>query len=407
MAWLLGLCDALVRGTALYVALQTLVLFGTLAVLTLSLRRVSPAGVAVALLLCASPLVLIWQGIVWKDVLFADLAVAGFVALHLGLRPSRSAWPRALLIVLAFVFLGAGALARQNGIVLVVMAALALGHGLFRQERRRRRLLASAAPAAIALAATLCGMLLVQQALFRQAADPDGPKWQLNMLQAYDLVGAVAGDPALKLDQLKPPTAAMIRAAARDIYTPARNDELLNNDFEARARRADAEIRPQWRDLVLHHAGLWLNHRAQVFRWLFTTPDLEVCYADAVGVDGRPDQLAALGLKEGQSPRDIALERYAARFHASPVYSHPAYALLAVILMVLMFRSPRREDAVFGFMLAGALLFVASFAAIGVACDYRYLYASDLSTMAAAFFAALRGAGLFTTGSGSGREMPA
>ena len=39
-------------------------------------------------------------------------------------------------------------------------------------------------------------------------------------------------------------------------------------------------------------------------------------------------------------------------------------------------------------MLLSALTFSASFALISIACDYRYLYDLDLSTMAAGLYAA-------------------
>src|SRR6185437_8627228 len=82
MAWLLGLGDALVPGTGLFVTFDVLLAFGAFAgILLLVPRQVGWAAVPAAVAVVLTPQVLIYQGVVWKDVLFADSAVAGFVCL--------------------------------------------------------------------------------------------------------------------------------------------------------------------------------------------------------------------------------------------------------------------------------------------------------------------------------------
>jgi hypothetical protein len=54
-----------------------------------------------------------------------------------------------------------------------------------------------------------------------------------------------------------------------------------------------------------------------------------------------------------------------------------------------LLRRRQAEDIAMAFMLIGAFAFTLSFFVISIACDYRYLYALDLSAMFAAFYVAL------------------
>ncbi len=102
-AKILGLFDGVVPGTGLYVTASALILFWALLSLAALRGRVSWLAVGFALLAVASPTLMLFQGVVWKDILFANLTVAGFVALA----SAAKAWtgerrPWALLTLSAF-----------------------------------------------------------------------------------------------------------------------------------------------------------------------------------------------------------------------------------------------------------------------------------------------------------------
>lgn len=386
MAWLLGLCDHLVRGAGLFIALQALLLFGSLGALVWLRPSISPLAPALVLGLFALPHVVLWQAIVWKDVLFADLMVAGFTLLWASCRrPGLDRWSWTL-IALAFLGLSGATLVRQNGLFALLLGGAALGHDLYRKADGpiRRRLLKAIGVVLPALLAGFALILVATAGLKRRSIDGDGGEAQIHMLQTYDVVGVAAHDPAARLDKLPPGLAPLIRSTARTLYTPQRNDDLLHNAFDRTTAAAADEMEAQWLDLLVHHPEPWLRHRLEVFGWIFASPH-RVCYSEATGVDGPAPMLKALHMAAGQNGRDLALEQYAGAFYGAPVYSHLFYGALALVLMVALFRSRAHEDAVFGFMLAAAWLFVLSFFLIGVACDYRYLYALDLTTIVAGF----------------------
>jgi hypothetical protein len=57
--------------------------------------------------------------------------------------------------------------------------------------------------------------------------------------------------------------------------------------------------------------------------------------------------------------------------------------------MILLLRRRRPADVSIAAMLFASLLFTASFFAVSIACDYRYLYFLDLAAMTALFYVAL------------------
>ncbi|HEV7385309.1 MAG TPA: hypothetical protein VGN89_10560, partial [Phenylobacterium sp.] len=80
-SWVLKLFDHLVAGTGLYVTASAALLFISLMSLTRLRPRSTWLAVALGVLVILTPQILLYQGIVWRDVLFANLTIAGFVML--------------------------------------------------------------------------------------------------------------------------------------------------------------------------------------------------------------------------------------------------------------------------------------------------------------------------------------
>jgi hypothetical protein len=393
MSWLLGVGDAVVPGAALFMVFDALLFFGSLLALLLIRPRPSRAACAVAAFLVLTPQVLIYQGIVWKDVLFADVSIAGFVCLAFAVEHWANAKFRFGLIAGACVLFALASLARQNGAVVPLAGAVALGWIAARQTPSRPLLRAMAYGGSGLFAAGLLAVS-VGLALASRSVGDSGPAEELQILQSYDVIGAVVRQPDLALPQIAqddPALEKLMRTVGVRVWSPQRNDTLANSKtLEAALDDADPEpIAAQWRDLILHHTWLYLRVRTELFRWVFLTPDLEQCLPYEVGVDGPPTVMALLGLKERSDARDVALDHYAHAFVGTPVLSHPVFAILALIALWILLYRRRAADIVIALMLLSALAFAASFFLISIACDYRYLYFLDLSTMVTIFYLAL------------------
>lgn len=392
MAWLLGIGDALVPGTALFVVFQSLLSFGTfLSLLAFPPQKPIWPLACLALVSILSPQLLLYQGIVWKDVLFADTAVAGFVCLAHVAR----VWPKSgrgmAWLALSIVLLVLSALTRQNGLLVLPMAAAAFGWIVSRKSGIRRTGVALGAATLGTMAVLTGGATL---ALDTRSNGDSGPREQFTLLQTYDLSGAVAAEPGLPLAHLaqtQPALEQLIRTEGARLYTPIRIDPIAASpplQTELRTVHLEA-INADWRALIATHPLTYLTNRARVFWWLLATPDIFECRPIFVGVDGPPDAMKALGLATRRTPTDNRLQAYGMSLLNTPAFSHLAFGAIALLALVLLLRRRRPEDIAVASMLVAAFGFTTSFFVISIACDYRYLYFLDLSALVALFYLSL------------------
>jgi hypothetical protein len=379
MAFLLGLFDRLVPGTLLFLIFQSLLLLSALLVL-LWLKPRGWVSVALATAIVLTPQWLLYQGEIWKDILFADAGIAGFTALAFHAQTGRKSGA-----ILAAVLLALAASTRQNGLVLLPVAAVTLG--LIAQRRGG----SGWRHGTIFLLATLALAAALNFALASRTDGGDGASAELRLGQSYDLAGALARDPGLRLPLAADPGLdRLLHTRARALYTPLHNDPMAADPAisQALTDAPDGAIADAWRSLVRDHPRLYLETRWADFMAVLTTPDAVACHLTSAGVSGPPDKLKQLGLKGGIRPQDQALASYARAFIATPVLSHPAWGVLALVLLIVLTRRGEPGDLAMAGLLAAALLFTMTFAIISIACDYRYLIFLDLSAMAASLYLA-------------------
>jgi len=349
-AWLLGLFDAVIPGTALYVVASALLLFLSLASFSRLRARIGWIGVAVTAAVLLTPQVLIYQAIVWKDVMFANTAVAGVVL---------------------------------------------MAHAAAEWENARGRWLRGAAWALGLLAA----VLLMGQVLARMAEPPHAPpetamKQGVRIVQHYDLVGAMALDPRYRLDIVRkanPASTAVVESRGPVQYAGDRVDYMDRDETLGAALWAlpDDAVRAQWLDLIVRHPALYLKVRWNDFRWVFMTPVVDKCLAVYVGVDAPDQKMKPLGLQHRYVESDVQLANYHSWYLDTPAYSHVASVILALALTGLLALRREPADIAIGALLLAGVGFAASFFIITIACDYRYLYFSDLSALVGLVYVAL------------------
>lgn len=391
MSWLLGLFDAIVPGAGLFMLFDTALAFGALLSLLWLRPRTGWGAVAAAVAIVCLPQLFLYQAIIWKDVLFADACLAGFVCLAWAAARWQTRRLRFTMLAASVLFLALATLARQNGAVIVPCAAAALGWIAYACEKRWRSAAAYAAGGlALVALVVLAGNAALQT---RVDEDSDGTAGQFKLLALYDLVGMTKSDPALPLPVLNesaPELAARIRDDGVRLFTPARNDTLVGSQplQDVFTDTDDDVVMAQWREAALDHPGLYLGLRARLFGWVFTTPDLGLCYAIHVGAEGDPLRIKTLGMRPRFDARDRWLQGLGDFFVGTPAFSHVFYAALALAALVLLLRRREPADLAMAGLLGAALLFTLTFFVISIACDYRYLYALDLAAIAATLYLA-------------------
>ena len=126
MSWILGVFDWVWPGTALFTIFDMALFFGSLGAVFYLTPGKGIAATAVLALCLLTPQILLYEGIVWKDVLFANLAVAGFVALAVAGERWEHRRLRLSLTALAFLFFSVATLVRQNGGIVLPAGVVAL-----------------------------------------------------------------------------------------------------------------------------------------------------------------------------------------------------------------------------------------------------------------------------------------
>lgn len=387
--WLLGRFDAITPGTTIAVTVMAALLFGAWAAMAGLRTRSSWLAPVLALLAIALPQVVIYPGIVWKDVWFAQAAIAGFVLLAYAVGRPKGGLSLALLILAALALALAGLL-RQNGLILAAAGAVALAWTSWDGGARRALSGATVWLAGVGLLVFALSILAQPQGLGR----PDGAGAKgLRILQVYDLAGA-ATRTDMPLDQLAardPTLDDLFREKAQALYSPERVD-TLNNDKafgERLAKAPEGAIQGEWLSLILTRPQAYLETRWAAFRWVVATPDIDKCLPIHVGAAGPPAAMAALDMPARQDRRDFRLYNYVTWFLDTPAYSHLVWGGLALVagLILLLRRDP--ADIVMAGLMFGSLAFAASFFVLSLACDYRYLYLVDLAGLTGVLYLAL------------------
>lgn len=388
MAWLLGLADRVTPGADLFVVADVTIFFACLLGFVLSAGAPRVRGLAVLALVAASPQALVFQGVVWKDILFADAAIAAFAALAWAGRSGGAPSPAWLGV--AFVACVVATLARQTGFVVPLAAAgvyvlIAQGNG--------RALAGSIAKAGTALLAVLIVVVLAHAAFSARSDGRPGAAGQLAMLRVFDLAGALRLQPQLPLPALHkqaPRLERFERAEAAPAWRAGTMDWLdALPGASTLLPPSTPALSVDWLSLVLRHPWLYARVRARVFWDTLATPDSADCPLVSVGVQDRDlSELDRAGLRPRLTPRDQWDEDYVLSFWGTPALSHLAWGALALALLALDLRAVARGDrrsgalAAIGLLVA-ALAYAATYLAASVACDYRYLYLVDVAAMAA------------------------
>jgi len=380
------------RGTAGVVVICSLLTYLSLAMVANSALRLRAAAgqarlsilrVTACVLLLLNPVLLIYVGIVWKDVLFSS-AMSAAVALSFAAAAAEGR--RALAwAAMAAALLAMALQIRQQGIfmapLLLGLPILAVAAG--RQGARARRI-----GAASILVATFVLSLLVTQALVAQSIANSGDKSHsvgFRNIMLYDIAGIVArsGTPTAALPVAITPQQ---REAVRSAYSSERIDYLIGSR-EAMVwldSIPDNQRARVWRKFIRREPTAFLEHKWFVFLALLDVNGIDGCLPMHVGVSGNADYLRAEGIAEGSNARAIGLYAFAEWFFDWPLFRHWFYALvlLAAVATTLLTVMPARLKGMCLVLAFATAAFYLSYLPTSIACDFRYLYgAIPLITM--------------------------
>lgn len=329
-------------------------------------------------LVLANPVLFLYLGIVWKDVLFSSLVVTG-TALGLAACATQGRRARWTMAVLSAAVLAISVGVRQQGIfmapVLLAIPVIAVAgvHGL----QLRARLGHALVPIAVFLAMSL----LVPAAVARTIHTPPeyGSKVGFQGLMQYDTAGMIALS-RTPTHSLPVPVSEELRADIRRVYSPDRGDFMWTSEAVTRwlSEPGYEGVRRRWRSLVANEPGAYVRHKVGAFRSILNVDGVMDCLPVHVGVDGPRDNLRSIGFEPGLDRYDQSLYYFAKSIFRWPLYRHWVYlvALFAAGGAAIAFMRRSRLKA--GIIVAGVAtgLLYLSFLPTSIACDFRYLFAA-------------------------------
>lgn len=362
------------QATSRFVLMVVLLLWGGL--FLVAVPRVLPSAwplrLVVAAALMLNPVLLVYAGIVWKDVLFSAFIAAG-IGLSLLALSCRRPLRRALFAAASMVPIALLPEVRQHGqFIAPVLGLLPLMAAWWSVDMvPRRRFFAVAALVVLAIGLNACAGHWSKELI---SADPaQSTSVGFRSIFAFDLAGIerrVEIGP-LRADGL---AAAGDEELART-YTPDRIDFLdqspvLSAHYARVSNEAMADI---WFGAVTDHPWAYARHRLRVTQRLLGGGEGGVCLPVHLGVAGLPHQVSGLGLVEAIDSRDARVYSILKPWFDTPVFFHGAYLLALMLVAATAWLMPFRSRMVYSVVCSAGLLYYASFTVTGIACDFRYL----------------------------------
>lgn len=322
-----------------------------------------------------NPILLLFLGVVWKDVLFSTLVTGGTAA---GLVACGLAgWRAAALAATSAIVLAFAMKVRQQGIFMapVLLAVPILAITLDRGLQRRHALARAGALALCFALASLLASLLVARTI---ETDPSlGNQVGFRGLMQYDVAGMTAHSDT-PTDRFAIPMSDALRAEVQRVYSADRGDFLWYSPTVTQwlSLAGYEGIRDQWWAFVRAEPDSYLRHRWAVFRSILNADGVKACLPIHVGIDGNHEYLREIGFEPGLDRHDQAIYYFSQKIIRWPLYRHWVYLAAFVVLSVLLVASPmqrRVKWAALAAAFATALLY-ASYFPTSIACDFRYLF---------------------------------
>ena len=329
----------------------------------------------VGVMLCA-PVLLIYPGIVWKDVWFAHLTLAGLALAAQRHRGAGWGWEPLSLLLLA-----AAMLTRQTGVVATSVVVMVLASARTAATDARWTDLVVAWAWRMAVMVVMAALLSVGVKAMSQRIVGAPVATGVRLVAMFDLAGMLQRDPSLSLARLESQGVEVqaLEAAARRSFSAERVDTLDLPPVLWDPKVSTADVLWQWADLVAQRPWVYLRHRAEVVAWWGGWREQQRCLPVHVGID--PGTVAdRAGIRPPGSRWSHALYLYTQPWVNTPYFSPLAWLAVSVGVWCLWWACGLRRHPVAWLQVAG-VMYGLSYFPIGFSCDYRYSYFTVLAAM--------------------------
>lgn len=341
------------------------------------IKSISIWRVTLLILILINPVILIYVGIVWKDVLFSA-AITSCVAMIVFVAMNEHLKSAFITAGLTAILLSFALQIRQQGIFIapILLATLILALLAGRSLSKKMYAIVTLLIISLFSFSLLMSKAVVDRTI--EGVSAVGSPNSLRNTMRYDLAGIVSlsTTPTSKLainiseDQ---------RIAVRSHYDAERIDYLGNSLIAMnwlQATTSDQTISLVWLNLVKKEPLAFLRHKTNVYMRLLDFKGTLGCLPIHVGISGNPTYLSRVGFSEGINARAQWLFYLSQPLIKLPIYRHWCYliVLMVTIMLIQRARLDTRLKIVCNGISITTTLYYLSFFPTGLACDFRYLY---------------------------------
>lgn len=335
--------------------------------------RIEAWRIVLCALLLLNPVLFIYVGIVWKDVLFASVMTAAIaLSFAAAFMPSRRAMALALVAV---VLLTISMQVRQQGVfmapVLLILPIIAIIGS--RNWSVKRQALIAGVVIGVFLVSLSITQFLVDQSIIKSGDRSRSQGYK--SIMCFDIAGTIVGAQT-KTEDLPVKITNAQRAAVRLVFTGRRVDDLVSDPLELNVL-TDKQLKQAWLSLILNEPKAYFEHKFRAFSELLDLNGLEGHAPLHIGVDGNSDYLRAVGIAESIDSRDHFIYSIASLFFGWPIYRNYFYllSLLGCILAITkVVHLPARLKSMCWVLSLATGLFYLSFLPTMISSDFRYLF---------------------------------
>jgi hypothetical protein len=372
MSVLWGWIDPIAPGSMSMFLLMALLYWGGFGLVAFTVaRHAGWLGVATVLLAFAPP-AFFFVGLIWRDVLFADVWLcAAALTYATALRPAHIRWPAQAV---AMILVAVGVLLRPNAIIAApLLAAYVVWPAAFHWKR----------VAVVLIPGIVAGYALIHTVYYTTL---DAERlYPLHSVFVFDLGGIsyFSGDNKFPVTFTPEQTAMLFTTKC---YNPTRWDyywhiepcdfvmrrlESKDDKFFATPRLVDA-----WRNAVLSNPLAYLKHRANFMRTFLSRDVLLIPVLDL----NQPS-------RQVHTRNLLFMAMIAIQDVLQPIWLLSLGFWLAFAIVVCAFAWPLRATPAGAFALGATgsgIIYVLSYFPFGVAADFRYGYWCVLASLAGA-----------------------
>lgn len=372
MSVLLGLLSFSGKPTVLFVYLVSGLLAWTSWSALATRSNFSIFRLLLAAVFLLNPVVILYSGVVWKDVLFAQSVVTlYFLVARLHQSSASHTWLKHLAV---FGLMCSTIGTRQQGMLFALPAAV-----LWAVSFKLRPMLTAALSLAMVCVPPIFNKYVVNSLIAPSAFDDVDTG--LRILARFDMVGVLANGG--EIDSRAPDVVRSELKRDVQVYTPYRVDTLIYPAPKFIAFPSN-ELAKTYFSTLLANPVAYGRHRADVFKAFIGLSDVRKCAPVHAGVGGPiihplvgKDLVPLIGLTTNISADEMKIYQFGWEGANTPLFMHASYLVVLVFCIALLFLLKEYVLCSLSFLV---LFYVLSYLFLGIACDFRYGYLLTLST---------------------------